>query len=77
MTDAEVAAPALADPDARPATPEFWREARISYPVPKDAITIRVDRDVLDWFKAEGRGYQTRMNAVLRAFVEERRKRAG
>jgi uncharacterized protein (DUF4415 family) len=35
---------------------------------PKASISLRLDRDVLDWFKAQGPGYQTRMNAVLRAF---------
>jgi uncharacterized protein (DUF4415 family) len=35
---------------------------------PKTSIALRVDSDVLEWFKAQGRGYQTRMNAVLRAF---------
>jgi uncharacterized protein (DUF4415 family) len=35
---------------------------------PKTSIALRVDSDVLAWFKAQGRGYQTRMNAVLRAF---------
>ncbi len=35
---------------------------------PKSSISLRVDREVLDWFKAQGPGYQTRMNAVLRAF---------
>ena len=35
---------------------------------PKASISLRVDRDVLDWFKSQGDGYQTRMNAVLRAF---------
>jgi uncharacterized protein (DUF4415 family) len=33
-------------------------------------VTLRLDRDVLDWFRRQGRGYQTRINAVLRAFVE-------
>jgi uncharacterized protein (DUF4415 family) len=38
-------------------------------PVPaKASISLRVDRDVLEWFKAQGPGYQTRINAVLRAF---------
>lgn len=38
-------------------------------PVPaKASISLRVDQDVLDWFKLQGPGYQTRMNAVLRAF---------
>lgn len=35
---------------------------------PKAAISLRVERDVLEWFKAQGPGYQTRINAVLRAF---------
>ncbi len=40
-------------------------------PVPKkQQITLRIDEDVLDWFKAQGTGYQTRINAVLRAFVD-------
>jgi len=38
---------------------------------PKAAISLRVDADVLEWFKAQGPGYQTRINAVLRAFKEE------
>lgn len=36
----------------------------------KTSISLRVDADVLDWFKAQGRGYQTRINAVLRAFKD-------
>ena len=38
---------------------------------PKAAISLRLDADVLDWFKAQGPGYQTRINAVLRAFKDE------
>jgi uncharacterized protein (DUF4415 family) len=37
---------------------------------PKEAVKVRYDRDVLEWFKAQGRGYQTRMNAVLRSYYE-------
>lgn len=77
MTDEEVHAAALADPDARPTRPEFRRDARVVHPVPKESITIRVDRDVVDWSRVEGRGYQTRINAVLRAFVDGKRKQTG
>ena len=35
---------------------------------PKTSISLRVDQDVLEWFKAQGTGYQTRINTVLRAF---------
>jgi uncharacterized protein (DUF4415 family) len=38
---------------------------------PKAAISLRVDADVLEWFRAQGPGYQTRINAILRAFKEE------
>ena len=37
---------------------------------PKTSISLRIDADVLEWFKAQGAGYQARMNAVLRAFKE-------
>jgi len=40
-------------------------------PTPKTSIALRVDTDVLEWFKSKGPGYQTRMNAVLRAFRDE------
>ena len=40
-------------------------------PVPKKALlSLRIDADVVDWFKAQGAGYQSRMNALLRAFME-------
>jgi uncharacterized protein (DUF4415 family) len=38
---------------------------------PKASISLRVDRDVLEWFRAQGSGYQSRMNAVLKAFKQE------
>lgn len=76
LTEEEIHAAALADPDAKPTTTEFWRDAQVRLPAPKESITIRVDRDVVDWFRAEGRGYQTRINAVLRAFVDQERRRA-
>ena len=49
-----------------------WTKAVQGLPVPKDHINIRIDRDVLAWFKTNGRGYQTLMNNVLRAFVQTR-----
>ena len=39
----------------------------------KRRITLRLDADVLDWFKSGGQGYQTRINAILRAFMQARR----
>ena len=37
---------------------------------PKASVSLRIDRDVLDWFKAQGPGYQTRINMILRAFLD-------
>ena len=51
-----------------------WSTARVGIPQPKQQLTVRFDRDVVEWFKAQGAGYQTRMNAVLRSFVEAQRK---
>lgn len=50
-----------------------WSKARIVTPDPKQAISLRIDPDVLEFFKSEGRGYQTRMNAVLRAYMEAKK----
>jgi len=43
---------------------------KVAWPQPKQAISLRIDQDVLAWFRDRGPGYQTRMNAVLRAFVD-------
>lgn len=51
-------------------TERFWRNAKILRPLPKKMVSLRVDEPVLKWFKAQGKGYQSYMNAVLRAFVE-------
>jgi uncharacterized protein (DUF4415 family) len=48
----------------------FWKSARLTLPEPKDRLTIRVDRDVVQWLKKNGPGYQTRINAVLRSYME-------
>lgn len=51
----------------------FFERATIELPKPKDSITLRVDHNVLEWFKQQGRGYQTKMNAVLSAYVRAHR----
>ncbi|MFN4057742.1 MAG: BrnA antitoxin family protein [Roseinatronobacter sp.] len=52
-----------------------WTRAELVTPEPKKMISLRVDPDVLDFFKSQGPGYQTRMNAVLRAWMEAQLKR--
>jgi uncharacterized protein (DUF4415 family) len=49
---------------------DFWKKAKLRMPEKKDSVTIRLDHDVLNWFKKMGKGYQTRMNAVLRSYTE-------
>ena len=52
--------------------PRNWHEAAVAVmPVPKRLLSLRLDTDVVDWFRQQGPGYQTRINAVLRAFVEQ------
>jgi len=74
MTEDEIMAtspPELADPPD-----DFWDEAVVvHYPEPKEPISLRVDRDVLSWFRDQGPGYQTRMNAVLRTYMEARARK--
>ena len=55
---------------------DFWDEAEVVLPVAKKAISLRVDEDVLEYFRSLGPGYQTRMNAVLRSFMKSAASRA-
>ncbi|MFL6197714.1 MAG: BrnA antitoxin family protein [Thermoanaerobaculia bacterium] len=59
-------------------TPEMFARAIVRQglkPVPrKSQITLRIDSEVLDWFRAQGTGYQSQMNAVLRAYKEAHEK---
>ncbi|TVS05947.1 MAG: hypothetical protein EA407_01105 [Rhodobacteraceae bacterium] len=55
--------------------PVDWTRAELVTPEPKKAISLRVDPDVLEFFKSEGPGYQTRMNAVLRTWMKAHLKR--
>lgn len=63
----------LADAEDGP-LPEGWEDTvEVGLPRGKQDVHIRLDADVLDWFRAAGPGYQTRINTVLRAFVAARR----
>jgi len=56
--------------DIPPLGDEFFSKAREAWPPSKQQLTIRLDADVLNWLKAHGRGYQTRINRILRAAME-------
>lgn len=47
----------------------FFKRATIRLPQPKIMVSIRLDADVLDWYRKQGKGYQTRMNEVLKMFM--------
>src|SRR5271169_1291213 len=68
MTPAEIRRGILADPDAHPTDEAFWKNAKVVMPVPKKIVTMRLDADLLRWFRQQ-RGYQTRINAILRAYM--------
>jgi len=74
VTDDEIAAAVASDPDAAPLDID-WSQAVLVVPPRKKAISIRIDPDVLDYFKNAGPGYQRRINAVLRSYVEQKQKR--
>lgn len=75
LTDADIEGAIAEDPYAAPILDEEWfRTAELVLPEPKVPISIRVDRDVLEWFKGQGPGYQSRINAVLKAYMKGHRK---
>jgi uncharacterized protein (DUF4415 family) len=76
LTDADIERAIAEDPDAVPILDaEFWKNAvLVPPPVRKSAVSLRLDADVLDFFRAAGRGYQTRINSVLRSFVAQARR---
>lgn len=73
LTDEDIARAVADDPDATPIDVD-WSDAVLVIPAKKKAISIRVDEDVLDFFKREGEGYQRRMNAVLRSYMQQKSK---
>lgn len=74
LTDKEIERAVRRDPDAVPLDFNF-DEAVLVIPPRKKAISIRVDEDVLDYFKRQGTGYQRRMNAVLRSYMQQKKSR--
>jgi uncharacterized protein (DUF4415 family) len=52
-----------------------WNTVQVGIPQPKQQLTVRFDQDVVEWFRAQGTGYQTRMNAVLRSYVDSQKRK--
>jgi uncharacterized protein (DUF4415 family) len=75
LTDKEIREGIAQDPDAAAELDkEFWKRARVVWPDKKIPMTVRLDRDVLVWFRSLGKGYQTRINAVLRSYMQAHKR---
>jgi len=74
LTDEDIERAVADDPEAAPLDID-WSKAEVVYPPKKQAVSIRLDEDILEYFRAQGPGYQTRINAVLRAYVDHQRER--
>jgi uncharacterized protein (DUF4415 family) len=74
LTDADIEKAIAEDPDWDEFKDVDWSNAVLVMPARKKAISIRIDEDVLDFFKREGEGYQRRMNAVLRSYMQQKSK---
>ena len=74
LKDSEI----VVDDDAPAWTPEMFARAVVrqglAAPPTKTLLSLRVDSDVVEWFRAQGRGYQSRMNALLRAYMQAHRR---
>jgi uncharacterized protein (DUF4415 family) len=73
LSDKRIRSAVQADPEARPTDVDFWKEAKIVMPRAKQTVTIRLDADLLGWLRRQ-KGYQTRINAVLRTYMEAQKR---
>jgi uncharacterized protein (DUF4415 family) len=74
MTDEDIERAIADDPDWADFKDIDWSKAEVVIPKQKTSISIRVDEDVIDFFRAAGKGYQTRINAVLKHYVSEQKR---
>ena len=69
LSDKQIRSGIEADSEVRPTDVNFWKNAKVVLPRPKQTVTIRLDADLLGWLRQQ-EGYQTRINAVLRTYME-------
>ena len=55
--------------DSPATTKEFWKDAKVHMPQHKVHISLRLDEDIINYFREEGKGYQSRINAILKAYM--------
>jgi uncharacterized protein (DUF4415 family) len=73
MSDDEVHAAIESDSDVHPTDESFWQDAQVVMPRRKEVVTMRLDADLLAWLRQQP-GYQTRINAILRTFMQAHKK---
>jgi uncharacterized protein (DUF4415 family) len=73
QTSAQTETIAMKDRDGRPMSDQEWAMSEVIYPQ-KVPVGLKLDDDVLGWFKSQGKGYQTRINTILRRYYETHRK---
>jgi uncharacterized protein (DUF4415 family) len=73
MSDGEIEKIAASDRESPPLTDDEWAKVEPGDPL-REPVTIRLDPDLMGWFRSKGKGYQARINAVLRRCVEAQRK---
>jgi uncharacterized protein (DUF4415 family) len=69
LSDTEIRERIESDPEVHPTDAEFWKHAKVVLPRRKEVVTMRLDADLLEWFR-QREGYQTRINAILRAYMK-------
>lgn len=69
MSDKYIHEAIVSDPEANPTDEDFWKTADVVLPRRKEVVTLRLDAEVLEWFRRE-RGYQTRINAILQSYMK-------
>jgi uncharacterized protein (DUF4415 family) len=76
LSDEEIEA-AIADDEDEAGMHVDWSTVSVELPRPKAVLNMRVDYDVLEYFRSQGKGYQKKINAVLRSYVEQKQQQKG
>jgi uncharacterized protein (DUF4415 family) len=73
-SEAEIEHAAQQDPDFANQDEDWFAAAALEMPKPKQLVSLRLETEILDWFKSKGPGYQTRINAALMAYVKKAKR---
>ncbi len=75
-TEEDLARDTASDPAWDGIPDDWYKDAVLVIPEPKKLLSLRLDSDIVEWFRSKGPGYQTRINAVLRSFIDQDAKRS-